>query len=42
MESDDSEDTSRPQTWGQRNAVTIMTMVLFGLLAFVMIFQMAC
>jgi hypothetical protein len=37
-----SEDSNEPQTWGQRHAVTILTTVLFGLLALVMIVQMAC
>jgi hypothetical protein len=42
MHPDDSETSSRPQTWGQRNAISILTTVLFGLLAFVMILQVAC
>ena len=31
-----------PQTFGQRHGVTIMTVVLFGLLAMVMFIQVAC
>ena len=43
MTDDESNDTkSKHQTWGQRHAVTIMTTVLFGLLALVMIIQVAC
>jgi hypothetical protein len=30
------------ETWGQRHAVTILTTVLFGLLGFVMLIQVAC
>ena len=43
MQSDDSEDTNvpaRPQTWAQRNAVTILTVTIFTLLALVMAMQM--
>lgn len=42
MHPDDSETSSRPQTWGQRHAITILTVVLFGMLAFVMVLQVAC
>jgi hypothetical protein len=42
MQPDDSDDSPRPQTWGQRHAVTILTVVLFGMLGFVIAFQMAC
>jgi hypothetical protein len=37
-----SEPPSAPQTWGQRHAVTILTVTLFSLLIFVMIVQVAC
>jgi hypothetical protein len=30
------------QTWGQRHAVTIMTVVMFSLLVMVMVIQVAC
>jgi hypothetical protein len=42
MHPDDSDNSPRPLSWGQRHAVTILTVVLFGLLAFVITFQMAC
>lgn len=45
MQPDDSDDAdvpARPQTWAQCNAVTILTIVIFTLLAFVMTMQMAC
>ena len=42
MHPDDSENSSRPQSWGQRHAITILTTVLFGLLALVMSVQVAC
>jgi hypothetical protein len=32
----------RPESWAHRNAVNIMSVVLFALLAFVMTIQMAC
>jgi len=35
-------DEKKNETWGQRNAVTILTTVLFGLLGFVMLIQVAC
>ena len=38
-----SEDPQRqPESWAHRNAVSIMTAVLFSLLAFVMFIQVAC
>ena len=37
-----SEEEKKNETWGQRNAVGIMTTVLFGLLGFVMLIQVAC
>jgi hypothetical protein len=40
-ESQEPRDPSR-DTWGNRHAVTILTAVLFGLLAFVMMIQVAC
>jgi hypothetical protein len=42
MHPEEPEQPSRPQTWGQRHAVTILTVVLFALLAFVMTIQVAC
>ena len=33
---------SKPESWAHRNAVNIMSVVLFALLAFVMTIQMAC
>jgi hypothetical protein len=39
---DDSERPSRPQTWRERHAVTILTVVLFSLLALVITVQVAC
>ena len=42
MHPDDSENSSGPKTWGQRHAITILTTVLFGLLALVMSVQVAC
>jgi hypothetical protein len=37
-----SDESPRPQTWGQRHAVTILTTTLLGLLALVMTVQVAC
>lgn len=37
-----TEEPSGPQSWGQRHAITILTVVLFGLLGLVMIVQVAC
>ena len=38
-----SEDNEqRPTTWGQRHFATILTVVLFGLLALVTTVQVAC
>jgi hypothetical protein len=42
MHPDDSDNSSRPLSWGQRHAVTILTAVLFGLLALVITIQVAC
>lgn len=41
-DSNDANDPQRPTTWGQRHAITILTTVLFGLLALVTIIQVAC
>ena len=38
----DDEKTSEPTTFGQRHGVTILTIVLFGLLALVIFVDMAC
>ena len=37
-----SEQPSAPQTWGQRHAVTILTVTLVSLLVLVIIVQVAC
>jgi len=42
MHPDDSDHPARPQTWGQRHALSILTSVLFGLLALVTCIQVAC
>jgi len=42
MHPDDSDPAARPQTWGQRHALSILTTVLFGLLALVTCVQVAC
>ena len=42
MSSEDNRDPSRDASWGQRHGVTVITAVLFGLLALVMIIQVAC
>jgi hypothetical protein len=35
-------DSNEPQSWRQRHAITILTTTLFGLLALVMLVQVAC
>ncbi len=41
--SEDQDDTEPTHTtWGQRHGITILTAVMFGLLALVMIIQVAC
>lgn len=42
MHPDDSENSSRSQSWRHRHAVTILTVVLFALLALVITVQVAC
>jgi len=37
-----SSEDPKPESWAHRNAVHIMTVVLFSLLAFVMFIQVAC
>jgi hypothetical protein len=39
---DDSKGSLRPQTWRERHAITILTVVLFSLLALVITVQVAC
>ena len=40
--SEDEEDNEANKSWGQRHGVSILTAVLFGLMAFVMTIQVAC
>jgi len=42
MSEEEPRDLSRERSWGHRHAVTIMTTVMFGLLALVMLVQVAC
>ena len=32
----------QPESWGHRHAVTIMTVIMFSLMALVMVIQVAC
>lgn len=42
MSTEEPDQETGPESFGHRHGVTILTVTLFGLLAFVMIIQMAC
>jgi hypothetical protein len=37
-----ADNDNKSQTWGQRNAAAILTSLLFGLMALVILVQVAC
>ncbi|HEX2692297.1 MAG TPA: hypothetical protein VHN14_37065 [Kofleriaceae bacterium] len=42
MSSEEPRDPSREHSWGHRHGITLMTAVLFGLLALIITIQTAC